>query len=48
MPGGVLLASGIIDPRADEVVQAMARVGLAVATRRDDEEWVSLRLEPAP
>jgi ribosomal protein L11 methyltransferase len=47
-PGGVLLASGIIAPRADEVIAAMDRVGLAVTARRDDDEWVSLRLEPAP
>jgi ribosomal protein L11 methyltransferase len=47
-PAGVLLASGIIAPRADEVIAAMDGVGLAVTTRRDDDEWVSLRLEPAP
>jgi ribosomal protein L11 methyltransferase len=45
-PEGILLASGIIAPRADEVVHAMADAGLAVAARRDDGEWVSLRLEP--
>lgn len=43
-PGGTLLASGIIEPRADEVIGAMAAAGLAVAARRDDGEWVSLRL----
>lgn len=43
-PGGTLLASGIIEPRADEVVAAMAGAGLVVAARRDDGEWVSLRL----
>jgi ribosomal protein L11 methyltransferase len=47
-PGGVLVASGIIAPRADEVIGAMEGVGLAVQARRDDDEWVSLRLEPAP
>ncbi len=45
-PAGVLLASGIIAPRADEVVDAMGGAGLAVTERRDDDEWVSLRLEP--
>jgi ribosomal protein L11 methyltransferase len=45
--GGVLLASGIIAPRADEVIDAMRTAGLAVAGRRDDDEWVSLRLEHA-
>jgi ribosomal protein L11 methyltransferase len=43
--GGVLLASGIIGPRAGEVIDAMASVGLAVGARRDADEWVSLRLE---
>lgn len=43
-PGGTLIASGIIEPRADEVVAAMAAAGLAVRDRRDDGEWVSLAL----
>jgi len=43
--GGSLIASGIIDHRADEVIAAFATVGLAVTRRRDDGEWVSLRLE---
>ena len=46
-PGGTLLASGIIEPRAAEVIGAMAGSGLRVAERRDDGEWVSLRLEHA-
>ncbi len=45
-PGGVLLVSGIIDHGADEVVDALARVGLGVQRRIDDDEWVSLRLQP--
>ena len=44
-PGGVLLAGGIIAPRADEVVGALGAVGLTVTDRRDDGEWVALRLE---
>lgn len=46
-PGGVLLASGIIAPRADEVIAAMTAHGLGVDERRDDGEWVSLRLTSA-
>lgn len=46
-PDGVLLASGIIDVRAEEVEEAMRRASLEVTHRRDDGEWVSLRLEPA-
>ena len=43
--GGSLLASGIIKPRADEVIGAMDDAGLAVRDSRDDGEWVSLTLE---
>jgi ribosomal protein L11 methyltransferase len=43
-PGGSVLASGIIAPRADEVERALAVVGVAVDGRREDGEWVSLRL----
>jgi len=44
-PGGTLLASGIIAPRAGEVVSALASVGFAERARLDDGEWVSLRFE---
>lgn len=40
---GTLLASGIIAPRANEVVAALEGAGFAVAERLDDGEWVSLR-----
>jgi len=43
-PGGSVIAGGIIEPRAAEVVDALQTVGLAVTTRRDDGEWVSLAL----
>jgi ribosomal protein L11 methyltransferase len=46
-PGGTLLAAGIIEGRADEVIDAMAAAGLAVGEGRDDGEWVTLRLEHA-
>ncbi len=42
--GGTLLASGIIEGRADEVLAAFASVGFVVEERLDDGEWVSLRL----
>jgi len=41
---GTLLAAGIIEPRAAEVRTALESVGLRVVERRDDGEWVSLRL----
>ena len=43
-PAGILLASGIIEPRADEVEAALLAAGLGVVERRADGEWVSLRL----
>jgi len=43
-PGGTLLASGIIEGRAAEVVAAFEAAGLAVEERMDDGEWVSLRV----
>lgn len=43
-PGGTLIASGIIEGRADEVIDAMLAAGLRVTDRRDDGEWVSLAL----
>jgi ribosomal protein L11 methyltransferase len=46
-PGGTLLAGGIIEPRAGEVIDAFQTAGLAVTTRRDDGEWVSLALAHA-
>ena len=45
--GGVLIAGGVIEARAAEVVAAMAAAGLTVAARRNDGEWVTLRLEHA-
>lgn len=43
-PGGTLLASGIIEGRADGVLTALSAVGFALEERLDDGEWVSLRL----
>jgi len=43
-PRGTLLASGIIEPRAAEVITALSAAGLEVVRRLDDGEWVSLRL----
>lgn len=43
-PGGTLLASGIIEGRADEVLSELSSAGFVVEERLDDGEWVSLRL----
>jgi ribosomal protein L11 methyltransferase len=42
--GGRLLASGIIDGRAAEVLSALSSAGFVVEERLNDGEWVSLRL----
>ncbi len=43
-PGGTLLASGIIETRADEVIAALVAGGYVLGERIDDGEWVSLRM----
>jgi ribosomal protein L11 methyltransferase len=43
-PGGTLLASGIIESRADEVLASLTARGFLLDRRLDDGEWVSLRL----
>ena len=43
-PGGTLLASGIIDTRANEVLASLTATGFLLERRLDDGEWVSLRL----
>jgi ribosomal protein L11 methylase PrmA len=46
--GAILLASGIIESRADEVLEALTGTGLALEGRLDDAEWVSLQLRHSP
>lgn len=41
-PGGLLIASGIIDEREDEVVTAFAAAGLEPVERRQEGDWVAL------
>ena len=47
-PAGTLLASGIIEGRADEVLTALTAAGFAFEGRLDDGEWVSLRFGRPP
>jgi ribosomal protein L11 methyltransferase len=42
-PGGTLLASGVIEGRADGVVTSLATAGLLLDRRLDEDEWVSMR-----
>ena len=46
-PGGTLLASGIIDGRADEVLAALTAAGFIVEERLGDGDWVSVELRRA-
>jgi ribosomal protein L11 methyltransferase len=48
VPGGTLLAGGIIEERADEVLAALTTAGFALGERLNDGEWVSLRLQREP
>ncbi len=43
-PGGTLLASGIIEGRADEVVSALTAAGFVLANRLHEGEWVALSM----
>jgi ribosomal protein L11 methyltransferase len=45
---GTLLASGIIEGRADEVLTALMTAGFALEGRLDDGDWVSLQLRHGP
>jgi len=47
-PDGTLLASGIIEGRADEVLAALTTAGFALEGRLDEGEWVSLQLRHGP
>lgn len=46
--GGTLLASGIIETRAAEVLGSFSEAGFALEGRLDDGEWVSLQLRHGP
>lgn len=42
---GTLIASGLLEPEADEVAEAFAAHGLQEAARRTDGGWAALRLD---
>jgi len=46
-PGGTLIASGIIEPRGEEVLASLRAAGFQPVDRIDDGEWASLCLERA-
>jgi ribosomal protein L11 methyltransferase len=41
-PGGLLVASGIISPKADAVAEALAAAGVPVTERLQEDDWVAL------
>ena len=46
LPGGVLIASGLLQRQARSVLDAFAAVGLVETGRLEDADWVVLRLAP--
>ena len=42
VPGGTLIASGILDTQAGEVEEAMISAGLSVRERRSEGDWVAI------
>lgn len=44
-PGGTFICSGIIDERAGEVAEGLAKYGLAVRERQQENGWVCLTAE---
>ena len=44
-PGGQIIAAGILDTQADEVVKAFGVQGLRLVDRQQDKDWVMLRAE---
>ena len=46
-PDSVLLVSGIIEDRYGDVANALAAAGLTVTGKRQENDWIALRLSPA-
>jgi ribosomal protein L11 methyltransferase len=49
-PGGILIASGIIDRRAEDVRQGLVAVGLEPIATETEAEWAALlarKLKPS-
>ena len=45
MPGGVLIASGIVVQREPEISAAISMAGIAVVERDEQGDWVCLVLK---
>ncbi len=41
-PGGIIIASGILDYKAEDVVDAFRTVGIRVIEKKQEEDWVAL------
>ncbi|HEX7593060.1 MAG TPA: 50S ribosomal protein L11 methyltransferase, partial [Anaerolineae bacterium] len=41
-PGGIVIASGILDFKADDVIDALHEVGIEMIEKKQEEDWVTL------
>lgn len=41
-PGGIVIASGILDSKADDVIERFRHSGVAVVEKKQDEDWVAV------
>jgi len=41
-PGGIVIASGILDFKADSVIDALRDVGIETVEKKQEEDWVTL------
>jgi ribosomal protein L11 methyltransferase len=41
-PGGIVIASGILDFKADSVIDALHDVGIETVEKKQEEDWVTL------
>jgi ribosomal protein L11 methyltransferase len=41
-PGGIVIASGILDFKADDVIDALRDVGIDTVEKKQEEDWVTL------
>ncbi|MCI0478209.1 MAG: 50S ribosomal protein L11 methyltransferase [Anaerolineales bacterium] len=41
-PGGIVIASGILDFKSDDVVDALNAVGIEIVEKKQEEDWVAL------
>ena len=40
--GGIVIASGILDYKADDVIEALRAVGIELVEKKQEEDWIAL------